>query len=57
MDKFLLKADGGLLRRDNVDKRKRKKRFIRLQVLTYRCNYSCEENLGGIHAGVGSSDT
>jgi hypothetical protein len=27
---------GGLLRRDNVDKRKRKKRLIRLQVLPYR---------------------
>jgi hypothetical protein len=28
---------GELLRRDNVDKRKRKKRLIRLQVHPYRC--------------------
>jgi hypothetical protein len=32
-----------LPRRDNVDKRKRKKRLVRLQVQTYRSNYPCKE--------------
>jgi hypothetical protein len=40
--------DGELLRRDNVDKRKRKKEVYSpagtsLQVFAHRYNYSCEE--------------
>jgi hypothetical protein len=46
-----------LLRRDNVDKRKRKKEAyspqVHPQVLTHRSNYSREEK----PTGVGASDT
>jgi hypothetical protein len=57
---------GELLRRDNVDKRKRKKRFIRLQVHPYRdlltglitpvSLYLCGCTYWDVLAGVGSSD-
>jgi hypothetical protein len=47
---------GGLLRRDNVDKRKRKKRFTSagtsLQEFAHRFNYSCEEKPAGKYLQV-----
>jgi hypothetical protein len=49
----------GLLRRDNVDKRKKKKEAYphagtSLQVFPHKCNYSCKSEPGG-SACVGSS--
>jgi hypothetical protein len=47
---------GELLRRDNVDKRKRKKRFTSagtsLQEFAHRFNYSCEEKTAGKYLQV-----